>query len=565
MDLSTVSCRASDRAGNPVPVRAETVFSDGVYTVTVKETDWTRVCAIDVGYDLTDGIRAGDDGYFVLPQSDKRGESYLTRFTERADYALTGDHIPVSVYGVRHPAGSFAAVVLGDVPYFRVTAGVRDGSYYLYAHFDVEGEPDELPCVAFRPLDWETADYSAIAGACREILLARQICRPLAERHNPALDYAKKSLYVRVRMAWKPVPSPVAEQTPENEPPLHVACTFDDVRLLMEECKRQGVEAAEFCLVGWNVSGHDGRWPQIFPVEPRLGGEEGLKKLIQRAEELGYTVGCHTNSTEMYRIADSYDESKALINADGEIVLDRHLWGGGRARKLCPAKALEFAETDLPRVRALGFNGTHYVDVLSIEKIASCHDPAHPLTRNGTVRAYREIAELCRGLFGGFASEGGMDVLAPVLDYGLYVTMGDPAAALPEFADEKIPLWQLVYHGIILSNPFATTVNLPLKSRFNQLKAYEYGARPTFYVYSKFNIDPAKDWMGTTDPLCATEEERRATAAMLKTEYDRFAPFAKLQECYMIRHERDGEIVKVTYSDGSVVTADYEKGTITVN
>jgi hypothetical protein len=40
---------------------------------------------------------------------------------------------------------------------------------------------------------------------------------------------------------------------------------------------------AQLCLVGWNQKGHDGRWPQIFPVEEALGGEEKLRRLIRKA------------------------------------------------------------------------------------------------------------------------------------------------------------------------------------------------------------------------------------------------------------------------------------------
>lgn len=56
---------------------------------------------------------------------------------------------------------------------------------------------------------------------------------------------------VRIRQAWKPVPSPVPYQTPENEPPLMPVVTFDRVADIAREFKRQGVDKAEFCLVGW--------------------------------------------------------------------------------------------------------------------------------------------------------------------------------------------------------------------------------------------------------------------------------------------------------------------------
>ena len=109
---------------------------------------------------------------------------------------------------------------------------------------------------------------------------------PLRERikHSPELAYAARCPEVRIRQGWKPVPSPVPEQTVENEPPMRVMVTFDRVGDILDEFQRQGVDAAEICLVGWNQKGHDGRWPQIFPVEESLGGEEKLRAVIKKAQ-----------------------------------------------------------------------------------------------------------------------------------------------------------------------------------------------------------------------------------------------------------------------------------------
>lgn len=86
-------------------------------------------------------------------------------------------------------------------------------------------------------------------------MLSNGYCRPIKERLNPKLDY----VYIHIRMAWNPAPSPVEKQAEEIEPPIHVAITFKQVVELMDRLKATGVEKAEFCLVGWNKSGHDGR------------------------------------------------------------------------------------------------------------------------------------------------------------------------------------------------------------------------------------------------------------------------------------------------------------------
>ncbi|UKI36277.1 MAG: hypothetical protein L6V93_20585 [Clostridiales bacterium] len=99
------------------------------------------------------------------------------------------------------------------------------------------------------------------------------------QKKDASLKKAADSIEVRVRQGWKPAPSPVENQTPETEPEMHVACDFDRVGDISKSFKKEGIKNAEFCLVGWNIGGHDGRFSADFPpVDERLGGEEKAQK-----------------------------------------------------------------------------------------------------------------------------------------------------------------------------------------------------------------------------------------------------------------------------------------------
>lgn len=111
---------------------------------------------------------------------------------------------------------------------------------------------------------------------------------------------------------------------------MHVACTFKDVEDIIHAYKAAGIEKVEFCLVGWNIKGHDGRWPQILPVEESLGGEEGLRSLIKTANDAGYRVVCHTNSTDAYSIADNFDLYNIARTRNGNVSIETTYWAGGR-------------------------------------------------------------------------------------------------------------------------------------------------------------------------------------------------------------------------------------------
>lgn len=66
--------------------------------------------------------------------------------------------------------------------------------------------------------------------------------------------------------------------------------------------------------------------------------------------------------------------------------------------------------------------------------------------------------------------------------------------------DKTIPLWQIVYHGIMLYNATTDTVNYPIKDVKNLLTIIEDGSRLSFYLYSKF-LEGRKngDWLGKED------------------------------------------------------------------
>ncbi len=543
---------------------ADVTKNGNAFTVKISKRDIQNAEYVDIGFDCV-RAEAGRSGYFIVPEGAHYYDSFITEFKplDDTEFCSGGKSAFLPVFGAKLRENSFFARAEGMRELCSVIVGVENGTYYLYPRFYLNGDaPYEDISVVYESVGYDDASYSGLAGWYRTYLLENGICRPISERGNDVLGYAKKSLYVRIRQAWKPVPSPVPEQTEENEPPVHVACTFERVGDLMDECKKQGIDDVEFCLVGWNKSGHDGRWPQIFPPEPLLGGEEGLEKLLEKAKKLGYRVTCHTNSSEAYSIADNYDVNDLLKDKNGCHEFDAQMWGGGKARKICPERAYAIAASELPKVKKLGFDGPHYVDVIGIADLLRCYDESHPCDKGKSAEYYIKIAKLCNDLFGGFSSEGGRSFIAPYLDYALYVSMKPTDASLTPLASRFIPFWQLIYHGICLSNPYSLTVNVNLKGKKSRLLLYEFGGRPSFYFYSKFMTDPNKDWMGKTDMTCGTDEDLKESVAMLKEVYDEYRVLSYLQDHFMTSHDvgSDGN-VRVTYSDGSVMTFDYEKNT----
>lgn len=505
--------------------------------------------------------RQGEAGFFLMPDGTN---TYLVRFGARENTVYTAKRPLLACFGVKTPRQTVLLVAEGMGYAMSPAVTVQDGVYTPSFRYDLEGElPYEPLTVRILSLP-PAAGESEMAAAYRTFRKKAGMWIPLAERaKREAVAYAVEAPEIRIRMGWKPAPPTVLEQTPENEPEMHVACTFADVERFLTALHTAGVDKAEICLVGWNVRGHDGRWPQIFPVEEALGGEKELSRLLAHARRLGYRMVCHTNSTDAYSIADCFSKDLLVQTADGTVSVDENGWSGGRMYHVCPVKSLELAERMLPQVAELGFSGLHYIDVMTVNPLRSCHAPAHPVTLRETAELYRRIGMLCRSLFGGFASEGVYEFASDVLDYGFYTSWDFSHAPL---CDENIPFWAMVYHGSVLANPSTHTVNYPIKRPEDRLYFWECGGRPSFYLYSKFMQGGALDnWLGAEDLGISDAVQTEKTVQAIAQAYREYRPYADLQYSPIKRREvLDGECVRVTYEDGSTVTVDYANNRLSV-
>lgn len=500
--------------------------------------------------------RAGDEGYALMPNG------HLCAFREReGEKRLAASCMPM--FGMKTPGRTFAGIVTG-MPYnYSLVLRAKGGAYSLATVFDRGMEqPYEDIVVEYHTLTGADADYAGMARVYRTHQLARKACVPLRERvkQRPELAYAARFPEVRIRQGWKPVPSPLPDHTVIDEPPMKVVVTFDRVGEIAEEFKRQGVEGAEFCLVGWNQKGHDGRWPQVFPVEEGLGGEERLRAAIRKVQGLGYQIVAHANHLDAYLVADCWDAEYIRKNPDGTLPRGKTTWGGGRMYNICAQRAYErFAVKDTPMIASLGFRGLHYLDVFTCVRLPRCGDPRHPLNERQSAFYIDQIMGLCKETFGGIASEGPYDFCCGNLDYVLYVSFDKPDAPMPAMVDRLVPVWQIVYNGIILSTPFTTTVNYTAQDRASQLKLIEFNGRPIFYFYSKFK-DDGKNWMGEGDLGCATDEELRQSVGKVRQGLDEYAALRHLQFEFMEQHEMLAQgVFRTAFADGSEIVTNYGK------
>ena len=562
-------------AGKTFRLEPEIRVEGNKTTVTLKKEQCDGRQFDYVRFDADCTMRQPDgNGYLFYPTDFGGGivKTDLTPDRSECEYHSLVSGMPIC--GIGGCEDALYVLVRGMASDCRFYVRFLNGQYRISPEIVLNGDdPDEDIVVEY--VRMPNATYSDIARAYRAYQINERGCVPLRQRvqNRPILKKAVDTVEIRVRMGWKPIPTPVRHQTPENEPPMEIACTVENLNQIVDSLQAKGVKDAEICLVGWAVGGHDGRFPQQYPSDPRFGGDEALKAFIARAQSLGYMVVCHTVSCGAYEIANNWDRNLLTMKKGPSQIPEPYLrtnylkngLNGGDPWHLCPRTAYEhYGVKDLPVVRSYGYEGMHYIDEFTACTPEKCYSPDHPVSRRQAWEYYRKLARLSTELFGGFQSEAWVDYMNSDVDAILYTSSKSVLSRdIFELFDEGIPFWQLVYHGIVMSNATSQTVNYPIKEKFQELKFIEYGGRPLMYFNSKFGKD--RNWMGDLDLYDHTPEQIDEATDAIKAAYDSYQSLKYLQYEFMEKHEKiaDG-VVQVTYSDGTVITVDYNRETYTV-
>ncbi|MGN0832336.1 MAG: DUF5696 domain-containing protein [Kiritimatiellia bacterium] len=507
--------------------------------------------------------RTGDEGYWI----DGRGV-YGGFGREPGVYRKDRQVMPV--FGVKRGDSMWCAHVRTWRFDYDFTVAATNGEYQVYPAFrcrDVRrffaGYYNDI-VIDFRCLRGKQADYNGLAELYRRHQLDRGAVRTIKERmrNAPELAYLCDAIVVRLQThASKPIPDEDAEKLffqRGEELPVVVRMPFGVAEEFLEALKRAGIDKLSICSAGWQDGGYDGRVPGHFPVCAEAGGEAEFLRLIDKAKTLGYQFALHASNTDGYMCSKLWSEDWVCKRADG--TLDKGgIWSGGQCYWVCQQYAWEhWLPDEMRQIAALGIRGPHYIDVYSATYPQRCGDRRHWCTPEQMAEYQNRILAEGKRLMGGSASESGFDHVAGNLDYINYVERD-----LKRLADGRhsplvtgvAPLWELVYHGIILYTPDRWCQNHTrgqctykleksgdprwmtgdgVEDPRVALKIVEFGGRPIFYTY-RFEDVPR-----------------------IRKAWEEFVPVRHLQPERMTRHESiDDGVFMTAFEDGSRIIANY--------
>ena len=507
--------------------------------------------------------RKGDDGYWIQARG-----TYGRLDQDDGTYVKDRQLMPV--FGLkRGDTLWYGHVKTWRFDYDFVTVAQK-GAYETFPRFRCDrvkafftNAYDDI-VVDYRPLTGAAADYNGLAHAYRAYQLERGAVRTIKDRlkESPELAYLCDAIVVRIQThAAKPIPDAQDAKLffkRGEEPPVVVHMPFGVTEEFLQALKDAGVDKLSICSAGWQDGGYDGRVPGHFPIGAEAGGAEAFGRLVEKARRLGYQFALHASNTDGYMCSRLWSEDWVCKRADG--ALDKGgLWAGGQCYWVCQKYAWEhWLPQEMKAMAALGIRGPHYIDVYSATYPQRCGDPRHPCTSEQMAAFQNTILAEGRRLMGGAASESGYDHVAGNLDYINYVERDLKLldeGKLPKLATGVYPLWELVYHGIILYTSDRWCQNHTrgkclykleksgdprwmegdgVEDPRVALKIVEFGGRPIFYTY-KF-----------------------ADVPRIKKAWDEFVPVRHLQKEQMTRHDTLAPgVFRTTVGDGSKTVSNY--------
>ncbi len=143
--------------------------------------------------------------------------------------------------------------------------------------------------------------------------------------------------------------------------------------------KDSGVDHLAIISHVWQRYGYDVKLPDHLPANPQFGGDESMVEFGEAANDSGYIWSLHENYIDLYPDAPMYDESAAVLRADGSMSPAWFNQGTQvQSYGLKCNRALGYAKQNAPEVhRRFGTNAT-YLDV------HTCVPPWHQLDHDAT-------------------------------------------------------------------------------------------------------------------------------------------------------------------------------------
>jgi hypothetical protein len=141
---------------------------------------------------------------------------------------------------------------------------------------------------------------------------------------------------------------------------------FDEIARNLETLHDYGLNNCLAIIHDWQRSGYDNALPAHVPANASLGGEEGMKNLVNTAKGLGYDIALHENYVDYYPNYEKFDPADLSLDSHGNRVLAWYNPGTKiQSFAIQPHAILPLARAESVQIRDRYAPNADYLDVHS--------------------------------------------------------------------------------------------------------------------------------------------------------------------------------------------------------
>jgi len=515
----------------------------------------------------------GQDGYIVVPD----GSGALIRFKEKSindksvyrENMYGGDisffmentarlNAAFPVFGMKSGDRGFVAVMTGGEEYSKVF-GSPSGAFGISNWVTSEWQyrikffqntsrkgragfftyskqlfTSDNRATRYYLLEKGKSDYAAMASKYREYLMKDQGLQQLKVQSNKIPMYVSiVGADVKKGMLWDKYLT---------------GTTTSEAMEMVKRLYGLGIENMAVQYLGWQKGGYSS-FGGLFPVDKRLGGNEGMKQFIQYADTLNIPVYLGVNYSYNNNERDGFNSKyDGMRNLAGRLQEFEQFSNMAKITLMSPKFAAQTLSKDLQQFKELGADGLLFEDGVG-RFLNSDFNTRLPSSRTEAMRVQQDMLKQVKETLGSANVERAN---AYTLKNVSHIHRFQDDFSYDLFIDEAIPFYQIAIHGLVSYS--SNWANLRDQYKTEMLRSIEYGANPTFI----FTNAKSEDMRGAYSVYYYSMNVHDWESAAVE-EYQRYnKALGDVQNKFIIGHRAIAPNVKeVTYEGGKKVIINY--------
>ncbi len=335
------------------------------------------------------------------------------------------------------------------------------------------------------------------------------------------------------------------------------ATTFSDAEGIIDDLTSAGFKNLSVRFSGWNNGGVNQRVLNNIKVINKLGGEEGMKKLIASAEENSVPlyfdgISCFAYDSGMLRGFSPFNDSARYATRE-QIKIEPYSFitylpvdWKDPFQLVTPAYASEMAENLIDKLDEMNAEGVAFRDIGSL--LSADYNPKALVTREQVKKMNIETLMGAKARGQKVQIKEGFDFTVPYADM---ITDMNLIGSEYAIIDAAVPFYQIALHGRVEYT--GQPINIASDWETELLNCVQYGAGLNF----TFMAEDAKIVQETyhSGLYGASYDEWAEDVKKIVNDYQ--TQTAGLNNIEITGHEILGDVTVTTYADGRSVYVNY--------